>query len=218
MARGQKKRLIKVNLHNLRRWTKDKHQTVDDRPFGGGPGMVLKVEPIYRAVKALSVKRKTQNVKLKSRIILFSPRGKKFNQEMAKRWAKYDQLVLICGRYEGVDERVATKIADEVVSVGDYVLNGGEVAAMVVIEAVSRMISGFIAKKESAQKKDFPQYTRPEVFVFGKKKWATPKVLLSGDHQKIAHWRDKLTERKIKTEQSSVVKKQELFSKKGKVV
>lgn len=199
LARGQKKKLVKINLHNLRKWTTDQHQTVDDRPFGGGPGMVLKVEPLYKAVSTL--KRKTKNEKRKIKIILFSPRGKKFNQEMAKGWAKLDQLILICGRYEGVDERVAKHLADEVISIGDYVLNGGEVAAMVLIEAVSRMIPGFIAKKESAEKSDFPQYTRPEIFYLPKTKnrkqkkaLVVPKVLLSGDHQKIKEWRRKNAE------------------------
>lgn len=185
LARGQKKRLVKINLHNLRKWTTDKHQTVDDKPYGGGPGMLLKIEPIFKSIQSLKSK------SLKSKVILFSPRGKKFNQTMAKKWAKLDQLILICGRYEGVDERVADYVADEVVSTGDYVLNGGEVAAMAVIEAVSRLIPGFIAKKESAEKFDHPQYTRPEVFEIGKKKLAVPKVLLSGDHKKIAAWRKK---------------------------
>ena len=190
LARGQKKKIIKINLHNLRRWTSDKHKTVDDRPYGGGPGMVLKTEPIFKAVKSLKPKFKSKKV----RTILFSPRGKVFNQEMAKKWAKLDQLIFICGRYEGVDERVVDCVADEVVSVGDYVLNGGEVAAMAVIESVSRMGPGFIAKKESAQKADHAQYTRPEVFVVGKKKLKVPKVLLSGDHKKIKEWRGKSQE------------------------
>ena len=187
LARGQKKKTIKINLHNLRKWTKDKHKTVDDSPYGGGPGMVLKVEPIFKAIKSLRPKIKSKKIKT----ILFSPRGKKFNQEMAKKWAKLDQLILICGRYEGVDERVADYVADEVISVGDYVLNGGEVAAMAVVESVSRMIPGFIAKKESAQKEDHPQYTRPEVFEVKSKFWKVPKILLSGDHKKIKAWREK---------------------------
>lgn len=202
ISRGRKKKIIKIGIHNLRRWTNDKHQTVDDRPYGGGPGMVLKIGPIYEAVlsikgQVLSNKKSKQN----SRVILFSPRGKRFDQKTAKRLAKYDQLILICGRYEGVDERVAKYVADEVISVGDYVLNGGEVAAMAVIEAVSRMVSGFIAKNESAIKPDFPQYTRPEIFrarlakggEIGKQKvWKVPSVLLSGNHKKIARFRRSL--------------------------
>lgn len=187
LARAQKKKIITVKVHNLRRWTSDKHKTVDDRPFGGGPGMVLKVEPILKAVKGLKSKDKDR----KKRVILFSPRGKKFTQADAKRLAKYDQLILICGRYEGVDERVADFIADEVISIGDYVLNGGEVAVMVIMEAVSRIVPGFIVKSESTTKTDHAQYTRPETVVINGKKRLVPKVLLSGNHKKIDEWRKK---------------------------
>lgn len=196
ISRGQNKKIIKINIHNLRKWATDRHKTVDDKPYGGGPGMVLKIEPIYKAMMALktqtnSKSKKIKNHKLQTRVILFSPRGKKFTQKDAKRLAKYDQLILICGRYEGVDERVTKHIADETISIGDYVLNGGETAAMVLIEAVSRVIPGFIAKKESAEKPDHPQYTRPEVFSIDKKKTRVPRVLLSGDHKKIEEWRKK---------------------------
>jgi len=187
--RGQKKKLIKINVHNLRKWTSDKHKTVDDRPFGGGPGMVMKVEPVYRAVIAL----KSQIPKTKT--ILFSPRGKKFNQKMAYQFSKLNQLILICGRYEGVDERVAKHIADLELSIGDYVLMGGELPTMVVIEAVARLIPGILGKEQLLEERitkekgfiEYPQYTRPEVF----NKWRVPKVLLSGDHKKIAEWRQK---------------------------
>lgn len=185
LAKGIKKNLLKVNLHYLRRWTQDRHQTVDDKPFGGGVGMVMKIEPIYKAIRAVIGKKK--NVRRK--IILFSPRGKKFDQKMAERFSRLDQLVLICGRYEGVDERVAEHIADEIVSIGDYVLSGGELPAMVVVEAISRLIPGVIGKPESVQKENHAQYTRPEIFKAGGKKWPVPKVLLSGDHEKIKKWR-----------------------------
>lgn len=189
-SRALKKKLFQVKIHNLRKWTNDRHQTVDGRPFGGGVGMVLKLEPIYRALKQMQSKRSK-----KSKIIIFSPRGKKFNQEMAKKWAKSDQLIFICGRYEGVDERVAEQIADEVVSVGDFVLSGGEVPAMIVMETISRLIPSVIGKQESAEKFDHAQYTRPEVFDIKSgqktKKLSVPKVLLSGDHKKIAEWRKK---------------------------
>lgn len=187
LARAQKRGILKIGVHNLRDWTTDRHQTVDGRPFGGGPGMVMKVEPIYKAVKTLSRK----NRKAKARVVLFSPRGKSFTQKDAKRLAKYDQLIMICGRYEGVDERVAEYVADEAISAGDYVLSGGEVPAMALIEAVSRMIPGVIAKEKSAQKPDHPQYTRPETFITNKKKLRVPKILLSGDHKKIEEWRRK---------------------------
>ena len=190
LARAQKKKLLKINLYNLRKWTKDRHKTVDDRPYGGGAGMLLKIEPIFRAVESLKVK-KFKSSKLKTRTILLSAKGKTFTQKDARRLSRYDRLIFVCGRYEGVDERVAKYVADEEISIGNYVLFGGEVAAMAVIESVSRMISGFIAKKESVEKFDHPQYTRPETFVVGKKKLKVPKVLLSGDHKKIQEWRER---------------------------
>src|SRR3989344_261351 len=215
LARAQKKKLIKINLHNLRKWTDDKHKTVDGRPYGGGAGMVLKVEPIYKAVKAVKAK------KGKTRVILLSAKGKTFDQKKAQQLSKDDQIIFICGRYEGVDERVAKHIADEEISIGNYVLFGGEVPAMVVIEAVSRLIPGVVAKEESVKNESFskwqmangkwqtnreyPQYTRPEVFVpktsiknkvlsIKENKWRVPKVLLSGDHKKIEEWRQRNTE------------------------
>lgn len=191
LARAQKKKLVKINLHNLRKWTSDNHKTVDDRPYGGGVGMVLKPEPIVKAIKATKTKR--------SRVILLSAKGKTFTQKDARRLVKYDQLIFICGRYEGVDERVARYIADEEVSIGNFVLFGGEVAAMALIEAVSRLIPGVIAKPESvkyesfadraAKTREYPQYTRPEIFILGSKKLKVPKVLLSGNHGRIEKWR-----------------------------
>jgi len=190
LGKAQKKKLISIKIHQLRKWAKGKHEMVDDTPFGGGPGMVIKVGPIYRAVKYLKSKLKRKKI----RIINFSPRGKKFNTKIAKGFAKYDNLILLCGRYEGVDERVSKKIADETISVGEYISIGGEVPAMIVIEAVSRYIPGVIGKVESVQKDDYPQYTRPEIFnPDGKTKWRIPKVLISGNHKKIKEWREKYT-------------------------
>lgn len=200
LARAQKKKLITIKTHDLRRWTTNKHKTVDDRPYGGGAGMVLKIEPIFRAVKSLKVKK----FKKKIRIILLSAKGKTFTQKDARRLVKYEQLIFICGRYEGVDERVAKYVADEEVSIGNYVLFGGEVASMVVIEAVSRLIPGVVQKEESIKNesfsdkeskvKEYPQYTRPEIFVLGKNKLRVPNVLLSGNHKKIEEWRRRNTE------------------------
>ncbi|MDP3953889.1 MAG: tRNA (guanosine(37)-N1)-methyltransferase TrmD [bacterium] len=190
IARGIKKKIILINAHNLRDWTHDNHKTVDDKPYGGGVGMVLKTEPIYDAVQSLE--RKAKSAKHKTKVILFSPRGKKFDQKIAQKYAKLDNLIMICGRYEGVDERVAKYIADDVISVGDYVLSGGEVPAMLVMEAVSRLVPGFIAKKESADKKDHAQYTRPEEIKINGKKRKVPEVLLSGNHEKIKKWRENL--------------------------
>ena len=202
ISRARKKGLIKINIHNLRDYTVDKHKTVDDSPYGGGPGMVMMVEPIYKAIKALS-KSKFQNPNFKSnpksknpktKIILFSTRGKKFDQKMAQKFSKLDKLIMICGRYEGVDERVAQYIADEEISVGDYILTGGEIPAMIVIDAVSRFIPGVLGKHESLEeiKGSYPVYTRPESIIINKKKRTVPKVLLSGNHKKIKEWRKKL--------------------------
>ena len=216
LNRAQKKRLVKIGVHNLRKWAKDKHKTVDDRPFGGGAGMVMKVEPIYKAVTVLK-KVSGQRSNAKSKVILFAAKGKQFDQRMAERYAKLKHIIFICGRYEGVDERVAKYIADEEVSIGPYVLTGGELPAMTVIDAVTRLIPGVLGNKESlkeesfskvalrqaqgagfgsrsqefaGQIREYPHYTRPEVFSLGgKKKWRVPKVLLSGNHNNIVKWR-----------------------------
>lgn len=192
ISQARKKGLIKVKIHDLRDWTKDKHKTVDDKPFGGGRGMVMKVGPIYKAVKKLKKKN--------SKVVLFTPRGKKFNQKTATKFSKGKHFILICGRYEAIDERVAKKIADINLSIGDYVLMGGELPAMVVVEAVSRLVPEVIGKPDLLEERitkkggfvEYPQYTRPEVFEASKKeKWKVPKVLVSGDHKKIEEWREK---------------------------
>lgn len=215
ISRGQKKKLIKINIHNLRRWTKDRRKTVDDRPFGGGLGMVLKIEPIYRAVqflrsKKLQIKnlrftenlvpRSARNKNYKLKTILFTPRGKKFDQKIAYQLSKLDKIIMICGRYEGVDERVAQKLADMELSIGEYDLMGGELPAMIVIETVSRLVPGVLGKEELLKERitkekgfiEYPHYTRPEVFTPKKGiKWVVPKILLSGHHKKIGEWREK---------------------------
>jgi tRNA (guanine37-N1)-methyltransferase len=199
--RARAKKLIDIKVHDLRDFSRDKHRKVDDKPFGGGPGMVLKIEPIYKAVSRIT-QHVSRGKNFKQRIILFSTRGKKLDAKTAKRLAKYDKLILICGRYEGVDERVAQYVADEEISVGDYILSGGELPALVLMESVSRYLSGFLGKAESLEETNgsFPTYTRPEVFLvsdkrhvtsdkLAKKKWKVPEVLLSGDHKKIGAWR-----------------------------
>ncbi|MBI4708727.1 MAG: tRNA (guanosine(37)-N1)-methyltransferase TrmD [Candidatus Portnoybacteria bacterium] len=215
LKRAQKKRLIKIEAHDLRRWASDKHKTVDDKPYGGGVGMIFKIEPIYRAVKDISdlsfPRKRESRLKTwipaqgrndrrgKNRVVLFSAKGKQFNQADAKRLAKYDQLILICGRYEGVDERVAEHIADEEISVGNFVLTGGEIPAMILVDSISRLIPGVLGKKESLNEEshskegylEYAQYTRPENF----KKWKVPKVLLSGNHKEIGGWRRKMSQK-----------------------
>lgn len=206
ISRAQKKKLIKINVHNLRKWTKDKHQTVDDRPFGGGLGMVMKVEPIFKAVKEISTREISTrpglvgNVGKKRGVVLFTPRGKKFNQKIAYQLSKMDQIIFICGRYEGVDERVAKNVADIELSIGDYDLMGGELPTMVVIETVSRLVPGVLGKEKLLKERitkgggfiEYEQYTRPEIFSPKKGiNWKVPKVLLSGDHKKIEEWKKK---------------------------
>lgn len=185
--RAIQKGLVRIKAHDIRKYSRNCHRKVDDRPFGGGPGMVLAVDPIFRALKDL----KRTGKKERTRTILFSTRGKKLDAKAARRLSKYDRLILICGRYEGVDERVAENIADEEISIGDYILSGGELPALVLIEAVSRFIPGFLGKNESLEenKGSYPVYTRPEVFESGKSSWKVPKVLLSGDHKAIQKWR-----------------------------
>ena len=195
IKKAQEKGKIKINIHDLRKYTRDRHKTVDDRPYGGGLGMVLKIEPIFKAVTALK-KLKTKNYKLKT--ILFTPRGKKFNQKISFQLSKLNRIIMICGRYEGVDERVAKHIADLELSIGDYDLMGGELPAMVVVETISRLIPGVLGKPELLEERitkekefiEYPQYTRPEIFEPRKGvKWRAPKVLISGHHKKIEEWR-----------------------------
>jgi len=193
-----KKGLIKINIYDLRKWATNRHKTVDDRPYGGGLGMVLKVEPIYKAVKA--IKRKKRLDSKEEKVILFSPRGRQFSQKIAYRLSKLKRIIMICGRYEGVDERVAKYIADISLSIGPYDLMGGELPAMVTIETIVRLIPGLIGKPELLKERvtkgkgfiEYAQYTRPEVFSPQKGiSWRVPKVLISGHHQKIAEWRKK---------------------------
>ena len=189
IKRALKAGLIDIKIHNLRDYTKDKHRKVDDSPYGGGPGMVLKVEPIFGCVKSI------KSIKSKTRVILFSAKGKKYTQQDAKRLAKYNDLMLICGRYEGVDERVVKYIAHEEISIGDFVLTGGEIPAMVLVDSVTRLIPGVVGNKESIKDEshskqgylEYPQYTKPENF----RNLKVPKVLLSVNHKKIGDWRKK---------------------------
>jgi tRNA (guanine37-N1)-methyltransferase len=178
---------LEIAVHDLRDYTRDKHRQVDDRPFGGQEGMVMKPEPIFRAVEA--VRRDGD-----SRVYLLSPQGSRFDSAAAEDMASRDQVVLICGRYEGVDERVAEGLVDGELSIGDYVLSGGEPAAVVVVDAVSRFVPGVVGKEGSVKNDsfadgllDFPQYTRPREF----RGLKVPQVLFSGDHRKIARWRRK---------------------------
>jgi tRNA (guanine37-N1)-methyltransferase len=191
LGRAQKNQLLQIKMHDLRDYADDKHKTTDDKPFGGSPGMLMMVEPIYRAVQDI------KKDKLKSKVVLLSPRGKTFNQKKAQNFAKLDQLIMICGRYEGVDERVKQHIVDETISIGKYVLSGGELPAAIIAEAVARLLPGVLGNLSSLEsesylneKFDFPQYTRPAIFKDGRKEWKVPSVLLSGNHEEIKKWRD----------------------------
>lgn len=187
IKRAMARKLIAIHAHDLRAFTRDKHHKADDRQYGGGPGMVLKAEPIMRAVKKIAKKG--------ARVIVLGAGGTKFDAKAAKRLSAYKQLVFVCGRYEGVDERIVRYVADEEISIGDYVLTGGELPAMVIIDAVARHIPGVLGKAESLEEKrhgaGVPAYTRPEKLVISGKKRSVPAVLLSGDHKKIEAWRQK---------------------------
>ncbi len=189
LGRAQKNKLIDLRAHNLRDFTNDKHKTVDDTPYGGGPGMVMKVEPFDKALKKIKTSRK------KIRIVMTSAAGKRFSQKDAKRLTKYDQVIFLCGRYEGVDQRVEKKLADEALSIGDYVLTGGELPALVMTDAIARQIPGVLGKSASLEVEsheqegllEYPQYTKPEEY----NGWKVPPVLLGGDHKEINEWRKK---------------------------
>jgi tRNA (guanine37-N1)-methyltransferase len=198
VERARRAGLLKIELHDLRQWTHDRHRTVDDRPFGGGEGMVLKAEPIFDAVEAILPGRVPGDPN--RRVVLLSAQGRKFDQSRARAFAKLEELLLICGRYEGVDERVADQLADEELSVGDYVLSGGELPAAIVVDAVARLQEGVLGNEGSAVNESFgesgmldcPQYTRPEVF----RGWKAPETLLSGNHAEIEKWRKRASREK----------------------
>ncbi len=200
LARGQKNKALEIHIHDLRQWTHDRHQSVDDRPFGGGPGMVMKIAPFHEALMALGICKKdgSRTARAKNtRVILTSAKGKTFTQQEAQRLTKCDRLVFLCGRYEGVDERVVEHLCDEELSIGSFVLTGGELAALVMTDAIARLRPGVLGEPESLTMEshtqegvlEHAQYTRPETYVTGKKSWKVPEILMSGDHKKIATWK-----------------------------
>jgi len=203
LKRAQENSSIKINIHNLREWSLDKHKKVDDKPFSGGPGMLIQVEPVYRALKDLGVyPNKLENTK----ILLMSAKGKIWDQNAAREYAEssIDRVVLICGHYEGFDNRVVEYLIDEEISVGKYVLSGGELPAMIVVDSISRLLPGVLGSFESIKSetfsdkelasKEYPQYTRPEVFKTDEgEEWGVPKILLSGNHQEIEKWKESVS-------------------------
>lgn len=192
LKRAQVKNLVRIEVHNLRDWTSDAHRTADDKPFGGGPGMVMKLEPVYRALEDLGAIKGGKRIAGNGlRVILLTPQGKTFDQNIAKHLVREKRLVLICGHYEGVDDRIRS-LADIEISVGDYILTCGEIPAMVIIDAVTRLVPGVLGHEDSVKSESFesglleyPQYTRPADFNGMK----VPDVLLSGDHKNIETWR-----------------------------
>ena len=202
IKRAQQKKRAAIRVHDLRAYTKDKHKKVDDRPFGGGPGMVMTPQPFFDAVKRIKGKRK-------GRVILMSPSGKRLTQKLARDLAKQKNLIVLCGHYEGVDERVREKIADESISIGDYVLTGGEIPAMVLVDCVTRLIPGVLGKEASLENESFennlleyPQYTRPANFRGVK----VPDVLLSGNHLAIKKWRQEQSRRVTRRNRPDLIK------------
>jgi tRNA (guanine37-N1)-methyltransferase len=199
VARAQAAGLLDIRIHDLRNWTYDRHRTVDDRPFGGGEGMLLKPEPLFEAVEAVLPVRSAQQ-----QVVLLSAQGETFSQPLAREFSALHDLLLICGRYEGVDERVAEHLADRELSIGDFVLSGGELAAAVVIDAVARLLPGVLGNEESSRNESFsetneglfdcPQYTRPADF----RGWKVPDVLLGGHHEEIKRWRRAASREKTK--------------------
>ncbi len=192
MKRAQENGVLDLHIHNLRAWTSDKHHVVDDAPFGGGQGMVMKPEPIFAAVEDL--RNQTPNIKHQtSKVILMSPTGRRFDQRMARQLSHESNLIVVCGHYEGVDHRVVDHLIDEEISIGDYVLTNGGIAAVILVDAVVRLVPGVLGDEQSAHDDSFreglleaPQYTRPAEF----RGWKVPEILLSGNHGEIAKWRE----------------------------
>jgi tRNA (guanine37-N1)-methyltransferase len=187
VARAAQAGSLQIKIHDLRNWTYDFHKTVDDRPFGGGEGMLLKPQPIFEAVEAIWPERRPDR-----KVVLLSAQGRRFTQTVAREYAQCEELLFICGRYEGVDERVAEHLADDEISIGDYVLSGGELAAAIVVDTVARLLPGVLGNQDSAVNESFedgildcPQWTRPADF----RGWKVPDVLLGGNHAEIRKWR-----------------------------
>jgi tRNA (guanine37-N1)-methyltransferase len=208
LERAQERGVLVIKVWNLRDFATDRHRTVDDYPYGGGPGMVMKPEPFFAAVEAIE-----REAKGRGRVLLTSPQGRRFDQRMASELAREPHLVILCGRYEGVDERVVTGLGAEEVSVGDYVLTGGELAAMVIVDATARLVPGVVGDEASVREESFtsglldhPHYTRPAEF----RGMKVPEVLLSGDHRAIARWRRKEALRRTLLRRPDLLERAEL--------
>jgi tRNA (guanine37-N1)-methyltransferase len=208
MKRAQENKIVDLHIHNLRGWTSDKHHIVDDAPFGGGQGMVMKPEPIFAAVEELR-NRESKIENRESKIILMSPAGHRFDQKVATQLARESHLIIVCGHYEGVDHRVVEHLVDLEISIGDYVLTNGAVAAVVLVDAIVRLLPGVLGHEHSALEDSFsvglleaPQYTRPADF----RGWKAPDVLLSGNHGEIAKWRKEQAEKRTRENRPDLLK------------
>lgn len=203
IKRAQEKGLVQINIHDLRKWGLAERRTVDERPYGGGVGMVLMVEPIFNALRKLK--------KTNTKVILLTPQGKTFNQKKAKELTKFDHLIFICGHYEGFDERIRQFLIDEEISIGDYVLTGGELPSMIITDTIIRLIPGVLEKEEATEFESFsnenlleyPQYTRPEEY----NGWKVPEILLSGNHAEITKWRNEKALEKTRKIRPDLIKK-----------
>lgn len=212
LQRAIEQGLVSVNVHNIRDYTYDKHHTADDYPYGGGAGMVLKPEPIFEAVEAILA---GSDSKEKFPVILLTPQGRPFSQQVAAELAQHSRMILVCGRYEGVDNRVSEHLVSDEISIGDYVLSGGELAAMVVVDAVIRLIPGVLGSAESPRDDshvagllEYPQYTRPAEY----RGWSVPQVLLSGNHGEVAKWRREQALRRTWERRPDLISKAKLSS------
>ncbi len=219
--RAVDRKLVSINVHNIRDYTHDKHHTVDDSTYGGGPGMVLKPEPIFETVAAVKSEIQLKEESNDLPIILLTPQGRLFSQQIAEELSGYRHLVLICGHYEGVDERVREHLITDEISIGDYVLTGGELPAMVVIDAVLRLLPGVLGSEASPLDDshasgllEYPQYTRPTVY----RGWPVPEILLSGDHARIAKWRREQAIRRTLQRRPELLEKAELLTPEKQMV
>lgn len=219
--RAKESGLVTINAHNFREWTHDRHHTVDDTVYGGGAGMVLKPEPLFEATEAVVSKIRESGWRSEIPVILLTPQGRLFGQKIAEEYSSRKYMILLCGEYEGVDERIRVHLATDEISIGDYVLSSGEIAAMVVINAVVRLIPGVLGSEESALHEshtngllEYPQYTRPASF----RGWKVPEILLSGNHQEVNKWRREQSVIRTAIRRPDLLKKAKLTEKEKKLI
>jgi len=221
LKRAIEQKLVDIQIHNIRDYTHDKHHTVDDYTYGGGAGMIFKPEPVFEAVESIKAEISPEQENSAPPVILLTPQGRLFSQEIALELSKHSHMILVCGRYEGVDERIHQHLVTDEISIGDYVLSGGELAAMVVVDAVVRLLPGVLGSEASPLEDshvtgllEYPQYTRPAVF----REWAVPEVLLSGNHAQIAKWRRQQAIRRTQERRPELLEKANLSSEESQLI